>query len=229
MSKEVLHFNISAEFVTNIARTLYFEEDRDYKFVEDLLLSAMAGTTLTESELKDMARDILLGKLKLVGDSENGAYIVEDGKYDPTKGYRCYDKIRGIIKYHKPNLVEIEYDALLEKFIKDKGLNSGNIFSMCLGWLSPTGEFFERLINHSEYAYELIKQLGFWEDFKDSEYRYAEDYLRLGKGWILINNPTNAFIPRINSRYRISKKQKEFLYNYFMKCGKEEKAKEYLD
>jgi len=62
-----VHFQVHGDFICELARTRLWEEDVPYSKCEDLVLSCMAGTPLSEKELKDIAQQILEGRKILQG------------------------------------------------------------------------------------------------------------------------------------------------------------------
>lgn len=78
---QTLHFVITGEFVTNFARTRFWDENCDYETAEDILLSCLITDQLTLEERKNIARDILEGKLKITGDSSAGINVEDDGEH----------------------------------------------------------------------------------------------------------------------------------------------------
>lgn len=94
------------------------------------------------------------------------------------------------------------------------------------GWLSPSGEFFVYgWGEHEQGAFEII----------DSKYpgelnsRTAGDFL-VNKGWILIDDPSQSCIEVTrNKSKRITKAQREFMFDYFTKLGMYNRAQEFLE
>ena len=96
------------------------------------------------------------------------------------------------------------------------------------GWLSPTGKFFAYdWGEHEQGAIDIIEKKYKDEDWWEEE--RAGDFL-VSKNWILIDNPTgyNICVTKNESK-RITKAQKEFLFNYFTTLKMHDKAKEYLE
>lgn len=104
------------------------------------------------------------------------------------------------------------------------------------GWLAPDGEFFEvEWGNHQEWAQRFIEE-NFPETDEDTEIDMqvkcnvgligAGDWL-IERGWVLLHNPSQGIaIPTKNPTKRYTKKQQEFLYDYYMERGKEREANE---
>ena len=104
--------------------------------------------------------------------------------------------------------------------------------SQPFGWLSPTGDFTEGdWGEHEEVAVEIIKKKKFydeWERCADPIY-LARDFLSEIKGYVLIHNPSCDGGYIVSHIKPLTKKQKEFLYGYFMDLGDRWKAEQYLE
>lgn len=104
--------------------------------------------------------------------------------------------------------------------------------SQPFGWLSPTGDFTEGdWGEHESVAYEIIKKKKFDEEYEDydSITGGARDFLSEVKGYVLIHNPCADGGYIVSHVKPLTKKQKEFLYGYFMDLGDKWKAEQYLD
>ena len=75
---ETIGFQISGEFITNIARQWFWDENKDYEIVEELLLNSLITDALTLEERKDIALSIIEGRKKLTG--INSLSLEDDGE-----------------------------------------------------------------------------------------------------------------------------------------------------
>ena len=104
--------------------------------------------------------------------------------------------------------------------------------SQPFGWLSPTGDFTEGDFGeHEAVAREIIKQKGFRDEYYKS-YGHdmtQRDFLSDIKGYALIHNPSGFGGYIVSHTKPLTKKQKEFLYGYFMDLGDKWKAERYLE
>lgn len=156
-------------------------------------------------------------------------YSLSEGKDGPALKYE------EIIK-RKLDMNELE--ELLNDF------NSGNLPKMKeapaktkeqpFGWLSPTAEFFEGdFAEHEEVAFNIITQKKFedeyWDWKKTNPGRFARDFLAEVKGYCLIHNPMGGGDYMISRSKPFTKKQREFLYQYFMDMGDRLRAESFLD
>lgn len=106
------------------------------------------------------------------------------------------------------------------------------------GWLAPDGKFISADFGEHEYsANEIISNMGWTEDFllgyADKTYSpCAGDYLVNDKNYALIHNPSSPlgkpFVTKSETR-PLTKRQKEFLYGYYMELGDELSANMYVD
>lgn len=97
------------------------------------------------------------------------------------------------------------------------------------GWLAPDGKFYPvEFAEHQNWAWEKLKELG----------AIKEDELNMGNagdkltdmGWVLLHNPSmgTAFVTSSDKKL-MTKRQKEFLFDYYTKRNKHSKAKEFLE
>lgn len=107
------------------------------------------------------------------------------------------------------------------------------------GWLSPTGKFIPSPWNtHEDYAERICEKnewnQEYWEWFDEEPSavcitsRLMRDFLVHKKGYCLIHDPTGAgYI--VTYKKPLTKKQREFLYDYFIAAGDKIRAREYLE
>lgn len=100
-----------------------------------------------------------------------------------------------------------------------------------LGWLSPSGDFYESPWGtHEDSALKIVESNNWRSGFRDWKRDHirstgmilARDYLVYEKGWILLDNPLLiGGRPRatMSDESRITKKQRDFLYGYFFDIG----------
>lgn len=122
-------------------------------------------------------------------------------------------------------------------------LETGRLFSMAtnqpqqrkpsqpFGWLSPTGDFTEGDFGeHDAAAREIIRKKGFWEEFRSwraERQSTCRDFLSEVKGYFLIHNPLGIGGYIVSAVKPLTKKQRDFLYGYFMEMGDSIKAELY--
>lgn len=91
------------------------------------------------------------------------------------------------------------------------------------GWLSPGGDFHTAEWGCHEMAAQwLCRELGI-----DSGYRMCRDIL-VERGWCLINDPYDSGRYFVTHKKDLTKKQKDFLYGYFLDMGMKKRAEEFV-
>lgn len=226
---KTLHFVIEGEFITKLAREAFWLEQK-YLYAEKLLLSCMCGTDLREKQLKQNVKDILLGKRYLCGNSETGITL-ENDSFDPKKAY-AKEYIRKIEKLE--NIVN-------SAFRVNKPDIEGTEHSYPYGWLSPSGTFYPvEWLHHDDFAELTVAKKGWGEDFwewhkdmsaEDGIFRHLihRDYLIMKRGWVLLHNPQQCQPFATCEEYKLTKAQREFLFDYFYKLKDYEAANKYIE
>lgn len=99
------------------------------------------------------------------------------------------------------------------------------------GWLSPDGRFYNvEFAKHQTWAAKYIKELYKNGNISIEELRkagngnHAGDWL-VERGWVLIHNPSQYDI-QVTSNGNLTKSQREFLYDFYIKRGDNKKANE---
>ena len=125
------------------------------------------------------------------------------------------------------------YDEYEKKPIKEEPEEEIKEETLDYGWLAPNGVYTESPWGtHEESARKIVDEKGFKEEFKDFEHndlRLARDFLVYKKGYCLIHNPQGFGITQVTRPDRLTKHQREFLYDYFVKEGSPDRAKFYLE
>ena len=102
------------------------------------------------------------------------------------------------------------------------------------GWLSPTGEFIvSDWGEHEGSAYDIICEKRLENEYDEWDghnvLRLARDFLSEVKGWVLIHNPSMDGGYIVTHIKPLTKKQKEFLFDYFTAIGNSMRASMYID
>lgn len=106
------------------------------------------------------------------------------------------------------------------------------------GWLSPKGDFTESPFGqHEDSAEKICEKCGFmdeyWEWYENQQNAgkgvLMRDFLSDVKGYCLIHNPAANGGYIVSHSKNLTKKQKEFLYDYFMDMGDRFKAEQYMN
>lgn len=208
-----MFFSVTGEYITDIARSWFYDERRPYKEVEELLLSCMGGTDTPIETLKGYAYDVINFTKKFIGDTRDDSFMLVDE--EDEKEIERLKKEYPLYKY------------------TDEMINSGKIpFEICqYGFIDNDGKYIPiEWCQHYDYAYDWINNNLSIEDLMASQQRFhALDFMINEKGWILIHNPHQGQ-GMIQRPSRINKKQKETLYDYYIYFGRNKEASDlYLD
>ena len=197
-----LVFNIQGEFITRTARDWFYLERRPYEKVKELLLSCMCGTNISKKTLNQYVEDILKFKRKFIGNTSDNTFCLVD---------------------------EIETNNLT-KYYKELKKYGKLPFEICeYGFINPKGEYIPvSWCKHAEWASEYIKntfnnKIDDWFLFINKFNCNATDTLVKGMNWILIDNPHQGE-GIIQQGERITKAQKETLYDYLIHFNRTDEA-----
>ena len=110
---ETLTWQIDGKFITDLARTWFWDEGKEYEKSEELLLNCMCTDKITLDEKKDYCQKIIEGKLKFVG--INTFTLEEDGEnvrpitlmLEKQKSKIAINEIEKHMKIYPMNYVDI--------------------------------------------------------------------------------------------------------------------------
>lgn len=129
-------------------------------------------------------------------------------------------KKRGIVPVQSDKaIIEDPRDTEVPEEFKDEELD--------YGFLTPTGKFIKGPWgSHTELAYNIIDANGWTEEFYQwnySDIRSSSDFLVQCKHHILLHCPSGFGRIQVtrSEGHRLTKAQKEFLYDYLMKDGQD--------
>ena len=86
------------------------------------------------------------------------------------------------------------------------------------GWVRPDGNFISSDYGtHEESAIEIVKEMGWRKEHKNSVYSLCRDFLVYVKGYALIHNPSmdGGYIVTHNPAKNLTKAQRATLFDYF--------------
>lgn len=259
MSSRAMRWSIAGEFVTKISREWFWQEGKPWPVVEEFLLSCMCGTDMDRSELSALAWKVVLGKAKFIGRSDDGSFALTDDDKDLVSDYRdmtkrrieelkekaeeAQSKLDNLVYFleeegydyllRRAGTVRTEYEddmpgsALLNGFLQQANLEREG-FTDNYGWLAPDGSFTPvEWGEHQGWAFRKAKELGYVTTARD--FSKGGDILT-EHGWVLLHNPGLgiATVTRNEGR-RLTKAQREFLFDYYTDRGLNDMAKEYLE
>lgn len=148
------------------------------------------------------------------------------GKYLDQCANDAWDVIRGRKKIVGNNIIEVD-DEVEDEDLEEKVSE--------YGWLAPDGTFYPvEFAKHQTLAAKYIRELYRKGNIPIEELRkagsgdHAGDWL-VNRGWILIHNPQQS-VSKItrNPIRRLTKKQKEFLYDYLSEHQRNDEAEKIL-
>lgn len=97
------------------------------------------------------------------------------------------------------------------------------------GWLYPDGRFRESAWGtHSAEAGEIIRETGCGREFYGCVCMNEGDFL-CARGYCLIHNPGLGDRVAVTHTRPLTRKQREFLCNYFLKLGDVKDAEKFLE
>jgi hypothetical protein len=214
-------FSITGEFVTKTARDWLYAEDRPYEKVINFLLSAMEGTDSDKETLVKYANDILAGKKKMVGNTRDNSYGMTDDDTDIIKEYQLFfeNKPKPVINNDgNPDSLFLLGLSGLERRIHKAAQKS---ITGDFGWLRPDGKFFEvEWGKHESWAIEYVEK-----HYRNKNICYAGDFLK-EHNWLLFHSPGGGSDANMSDDdiQSATKRQKEFLYDYFLQRNRQREA-----
>lgn len=145
------------------------------------------------------------------------------------------------LKYHNEKFMNGELppykaESIDKNNTKEVETIKSKIEEQPFGWLSPTGEFIESdWGTHEESAIDICKN-NKWEDeyyewhMKNNvnERTFCRDFLHYVKGYALIHNPSMIGGYIVTYTKDLTKKQKDFLYSYFLDMGDVLRAESFI-
>lgn len=163
-------------------------------------------------------------RMLMLKDMENGESLnaeqIVDREMDMDKLKQHFDNLmNGIMPQPKENISQ----------------TSESIKEHDYGWLSPTGDFTPSPFGtHEESAQTICENQNFMDEYsvwrQESEDHYlTRDFLIEAKGYALIHDPTGQNCYLVTNMKNLTKKQKEFLYGYFIDMGDRFKAEQFLE
>lgn len=234
--KKVLCFLISGEWATSFARDRFYKEAADYEWCEDFLLSCMEGSDIDTEVLKGYAKDILEGRRRLAGhtarfpdDPEADYHLEDDNVPELFNGVERELNRRRERELERQSEIEAEVRAqrryasnlmMVNSFLENAKLEK--TFGPSYGWLEPDGTFHEvEWAEHQEWARKYLEE----EERRTNKEMTKDAFFFPGdelanRGWFLLHSPSQG-IPQIASSeiIRLTKKQKEFLFDYYTDRG----------
>ena len=252
-------FAIAGDFVTNIARSWFWDEGRPWEDVEEFLLSCMCGTDESQEDLHLHAVDVVFGRAKFIGNTQDGSFALtgDDNELLPVQKYtyaknRCKeyeeDYIEMAQQYSELTswLIDNGHGYLLKRFERESGrLIEGDDEPV----VSPMLESFmqqAKIEKQFEDNYGWLDPLGnfypeewgghhVWAEKKVDELGFrakgvSGDTELAKRGWVLLHSPSRGIpVVSMDETRRLTKPQREFLFGYYTDRGLDKEAKKYLE
>ena len=183
-----------------------------------------------------------------------GMFWRDQNRYAPHNSYTSTDGIKDGNALRYEDIISIDIDmeklqyhmkkfneGILPPYDEDKKETTETkpiklkVESQPFGWLSPTGEFIKGdWGEHEGIAIEIVKQKHLESDYnewrmKDDGHILYRDYLINVKGYALIHNPSMYGNYIVTHTKELTKRQKDFLYGYFIDMGDAWSAERYLN
>lgn len=235
-----LAFWTTGEYITSLARDMFYNEHRDWDYIEKLLLHCMSGTDTPEETLKQYGKDLLAGRRCLVGSTKDGSYGLVDDTEHPELAAQfekemCLRKVWGD---NWPKAKREAEAALAERRERQMDLVAKNWVSSFLeneraerehgtsyGWVAPDGTFYPvEWGDHQKWAREYLKkQRGC--DFGELplQERNCPGDVLVERGWMLLHNP-GLGVPVVTREMPLTEPQKEFLFDFYTERGRNDLA-----
>ena len=137
---EKVCFQIEGEFITDLARTWFWDENKDYDVCENLLLQCLVCDQLTEDDMKAIALQILEGRKKLVGVNE--FTLEDDGENIRPVHLKIKEQFRKIKISELKNLMATRMIDFIDPYCTVKSLKAARTsdtypvinYEQCMTW-----------------------------------------------------------------------------------------------
>lgn len=219
MPSKRLSFTVTGAFVTRTAREWFWDERKPWEKVEEFLLACMCGTDKSREELVVLARDVVLGRAKLTGDTADGSYcmVADDGEYAIRAAEILMKRLeiekteRRDLETRMENLMDRIIDEDCEWLLEERRVTEADMNPLLrsfldqaeierqhddnYGWLEPDGTFHPvEFAEHQGWAYRYITESrpDLNEEFKSWAKTVPFDGagdFLVSKGWVLLHNP----------------------------------------
>lgn len=170
--------------------------------------------------------------ISLSKDGEEKKYLNKDDILELNPDMEVYNKLKD--EFERGILPE-GYTESREKVEESNPQIKDFEYKEEFGWLSPTGEFTPGdWGSHELEAEKIIKSKGFYDDYEEWQMLPetltgdARDYLSEVKGYVLIHNPSMDGGYIVTNTKPFTKRQREFLYDYFAAIGNMMRANQYI-
>ena len=216
--------------------------EKGFIYYIDLVWKALDGANFIDAT--QMTQDLRIGLYYVMTIFDLGfaeqdfgtcrMYLLKDGEDGPAlNASEIADREIDLGKLAQ--LMNDFENGILPDQIKEQDQEPREKEELGFGWLSPEGDYTEApLGGHEGRAYAICKERGWledrrkWRDKGENSGLYR-DFLTSIKGYCLIHNPTGTGGYIVTYSKKLTKRQREFLYEFFMDKGDGYKAEQYLE
>ncbi len=179
----------------------------------------------TESELKTLTQKFCFIVEYL---SDSSAYTLRNAarEYQREYGERLFEDGAFYADGVSDTLESDSFESnLLDDFMEHKAIAEDDDY----GWLEPDGTYHPvKWCDHQKWATEYLQKKYDEDDYWDlaNEFLYRDgDVLVYKLGWVLLHSPAQANAhPTFDRTKGMTKHQKEFLFDYYRKRGRNREA-----
>lgn len=249
-------FSVNGKWLTDFLRNRFLHEDVDFEWFVQTVKELLKPNGLSEERIEQISIDIILGRSYFKGSTADGTFTYCDGSDDPIKPdfFKKFSNLRkSLAEEEKARKEAVEAWQELALVLKGEVSRSNCECQSNIDLLkpSPTEELIERMIApekevapygfispdgefypvewscHEKFASEFIDAKNWREDYAlNGVSIYNTDYLVHNKGWLLLHNPRLGNPILTQGDKRMTKAQRETLYDYFIKYGMKNEANE---
>jgi hypothetical protein len=119
---ETVHFSIDGEFITDLLRTWFWDEDKSYEKCENFIKTCFQGNGVSDDDLNVITQQILEGRKKLVG--VNAVVLEDDGENIRPISLKIEEQRRKIKIQEVKNMMSMNMIDFIDPYCTIKSLNA---------------------------------------------------------------------------------------------------------
>ena len=145
---ECVSFKIDGEWLTDLVRSWFWDENKEYSVCEELLLNSLVNPDISIEERKDTARQIIEGRKKLVG--VNSFELVDDNKNVRPITAKLDEQYRKLRIKEFECLLNTRMIPFVDPFSTVKSLRMGSYYGIatheqCMAWFWYSDDAFDHI------------------------------------------------------------------------------------
>lgn len=247
-----LSFSVDGKWLTGFIRERFFYENTGFGWVVETIDKLLKPNGITEQRIEQIAQDIILGRSFFKGNTQDGSFTYCDGSDEPISSdfFKKYSSVLADLKQEKEARKKA-VEAWQELALVITGeMKRGDCVCQCnidllkptpaqeliermiapeevapYGFIAPDGKFFSvEWACHERFAEEYIREHDCWDSVLEHDMHTGTDYLVYVKGWLLLHNPIQGKPFLTQGAIRMTKAQRESLFDYYTKYGMKEEA-----